>query len=648
MAKSFKKLISEVAEPKSAGERAFVDQHVVQRFDAQPSGQDHIFNGSTAPKKRLADFMPGQDAAAYDAAYKTSDGDDSIVDMPEEAEDPDSAELTEDPGEEKPMMMGQLRAMAHNLQGIARYIATTADPEEWFQNKLAGVAKEMQTLYGYATAETMSMGMNEETELTEASCGCGPDCKHCGGDHASAEVGQECGCCGNMIKEEVNEGILGAIGGAALAHSAGAGIVGKVVGGAVGSAVQDRIAGKGKKKKEETVDGRRLSFKEKAELDEVHDPKHVKMAVGIASDKRYAGGNMTGAVKQIDKIKKGLSNHPQVRAVLRKQNEELINKLDEAKLDELTAAEKKLVNQMYDKKGNLTPLGKQVMNHGKKPGDKGYVESIEEAKLDEAAPKISKGKAKGSISATGLRGKGMKKFDVNVSVVNGKFEFKITDESGKFQTVNMKKAASMLESVEDLQELDANTQKKFVTGAKNMKAYANKNGGVDKKDFLAIAKSMETIARINILQAGQELARLNRMVDGLDTDVRERVYAELKKVGLVESLEEAKKPAPKKKLTVKQMRQALDSQDERGKTKKKVTLKKAPWESTELEEKFTIKTSILSLDSGEKVKVSRDDAKLLTQFFADLNPRNSKEMRKILVKDKDGYNEILGFAREAL
>jgi hypothetical protein len=36
---------------------------------------------------------------------------------------------------------------------------------------------------------------------------------------------------------------------------------------------------------------------------------------------------------------------------------------------------------MYDKKGNLTPLGKKVMNHGKKPGDKGYVES----NLDEQA-----------------------------------------------------------------------------------------------------------------------------------------------------------------------------------------------------------------------------------------------------------------------
>ena len=45
-------------------------------------------------------------------------------------------------------------------------------------------------------------------------------------------------------------------------------------------------------------------------------------------------------------------------------------------VNELSAEEKKLVNQMYDKKGNLTPLGKKVMNHGKKPGDKNYIESV--------------------------------------------------------------------------------------------------------------------------------------------------------------------------------------------------------------------------------------------------------------------------------
>jgi len=37
-------------------------------------------------------------------------------------------------------------------------------------------------------------------------------------------------------------------------------------------------------------------------------------------------------------------------------------------------ADLKLIDKMYDKKGNLTLFGRKVMNHGKKPGDKGYIE----------------------------------------------------------------------------------------------------------------------------------------------------------------------------------------------------------------------------------------------------------------------------------
>ena len=60
----------------------------------------------------------------------------------------------------------------------------------------------------------------------------------------------------------------------------------------------------------------------KFELDEGFSPKEIKMAIGIASDPRYKGGNMTGATNAIDKIKKGLSDHPKVAAVLRRQNED--------------------------------------------------------------------------------------------------------------------------------------------------------------------------------------------------------------------------------------------------------------------------------------------------------------------------------------
>jgi hypothetical protein len=68
--------------------------------------------------------------------------------------------------------------------------------------------------------------------------------------------------------------------------------------------------------------------------------------------------------------------------VLNKKNNEATTPQEEGVevVQELTAAEKKLLNTMYDKKGNLTPIGKKVMNHGKRKGDNGFVESVE---LDE-------------------------------------------------------------------------------------------------------------------------------------------------------------------------------------------------------------------------------------------------------------------------
>jgi len=57
------------------------------------------------------------------------------------------------------------------------------------------------------------------------------------------------------------------------------------------------------------------------DMQEAYSPMHVKQAIGIATDKRYKGGNMTGAVSAIEKLKKGLSKHPQVRAVLQRVNE---------------------------------------------------------------------------------------------------------------------------------------------------------------------------------------------------------------------------------------------------------------------------------------------------------------------------------------
>jgi len=60
---------------------------------------------------------------------------------------------------------------------------------------------------------------------------------------------------------------------------------------------------------------------------EAYNPKHVKQAIGIASDPRYKKGNMTGAVKAMNKISKDIDKHPQVAAVLKRQNESKVNEI---------------------------------------------------------------------------------------------------------------------------------------------------------------------------------------------------------------------------------------------------------------------------------------------------------------------------------
>ena len=101
-----------------------------------------------------------------------------------------------------------------------------------------------------------------------------------------------------------------------------------------------------------------------------------------AKMKKQSDDNLKSLHKQFKaQDQKMPSTQHMMKRITKEMKRRNMGESEEVQLDELTAAEKKLVNQMYDKKGNLTPIGKKVMNHGKKPGDKGYVES----NLDEQA-----------------------------------------------------------------------------------------------------------------------------------------------------------------------------------------------------------------------------------------------------------------------
>ena len=138
--------------------------------------------------------------------------------------------------------------------------------------------------------------------------------------------------------------------------------------------MRDYYSGNARAKKSQNDDIKRLKgilkdrgFKEEVELGEANlktvekDVKKILSKVKINNKVSKQGNKFVVTITPDDEkdAQKALKNHPlYVAGKLRVMTEE--------KLLELTSAEKKLINQMYDKKGNLTPFGKKVMSHGKK------------------------------------------------------------------------------------------------------------------------------------------------------------------------------------------------------------------------------------------------------------------------------------------
>ena len=69
-------------------------------------------------------------------------------------------------------------------------------------------------------------------------------------------------------------------------------------------------------------------------------------------------------------------------------------------------------------------------------------------------------------------------------------------------------------------------------------------------------------------------------------------------------------------------------------------------EVEQIDEAF--KPGTIKLNDGSSVLLKAQDAKLLNKMIDDLKPENKSKMLKVAMTDKAGFNEILGFAREAL
>jgi len=106
----------------------------------------------------------------------------------------------------------------------------------------------------------------------------------------------------------------------------------------------------------------------KEEVEQVNEyitSKQVKMAKGIANDPRHKGGDYSGAAEKMEKIKKGLSNHPAAKKALQQANED-VEQVDELKKSTLSSYIQKAADPVK-KKSNVNLASKAAYKLAKDP-----------------------------------------------------------------------------------------------------------------------------------------------------------------------------------------------------------------------------------------------------------------------------------------
>lgn len=192
--KKFKDILSEVAQPKSAEEKRFKDQHTIELI-RHPVALDSQFTGEIEGVTRKPRPSDQKGDTSYDKAYAVKN---KPFKMPrnidEESEfdaksdkkvkkegisfkglldkvvNEDAENISEDPDEEIPMMMRQLHFIGYAADEILEYLAIDdLDPEEWWQNKLAAAFMNMQSLHSYIEGDKRMMSFGNDDDMISAA-----------------------------------------------------------------------------------------------------------------------------------------------------------------------------------------------------------------------------------------------------------------------------------------------------------------------------------------------------------------------------------------------------------------------------------------------------------------------------------------------
>jgi len=110
------------------------------------------------------------------------------------------------------------------------------------------------------------------------------------------------------------------------------------------------------------------SYRDPVNEDKGFSSQQIKMAYGVLNDPRYKQGNYSGAYAAIEKIAKGLANHPDVANALKRANEEL---------EEETIKEYKKMTVTFNNMADMSKASTDLAKYGFTINAKGMVMKVD-------------------------------------------------------------------------------------------------------------------------------------------------------------------------------------------------------------------------------------------------------------------------------
>ena len=359
----------------------------------------------------------------------------------------------------------------------------------------------------------------------------------------------------------------------------------------------DQAYDKAKKKKAFKLP-RNIDESEESGIERFSD-REVKMAIGIASDKRYAGGNYSGAVEAINKLAKGLSRHPQVAAVLKRQNESntisfksLMSKVSHS--EDLLESPQEEVSMMMKQLNFIVYASEEIQEYleidGLDP------EEWWQSKLAQVFSQVKSlyAYAKGN---------------------------EITNKA-----IDLDKGDDDLEGDDDAVDVE------LEAGYINSGMYEEVDGLNQITEKFDLSES-----KIDVDYIGSDSQKASH---------EKRFNVKISMHGTGEAYVSGE-PKDVWKFALDHYGDAEDAADIHPALAKSVGVVSESLEKKSFLDEANFKPGNIRLKNGQSVKLDFKDVKALNAMMKGLNPKNRKEMETSMMKDQKGFGDILKFATQA-